>query len=245
LPQKHTEKLTEEKDVPYLWIAVSPSGLSRVCSVRSTITPTSIMVSEAPSMAKNAAQDKSNGYEEVATAFMSQRNPRIGSATVREWSYGLPRHCSILDLGCGHGVPISQVLIREGFAVYGVDASPKMIAAFRQRFPSVFAQCAAVEDSEFFGRTFDGIIAWGLIFLLTTELQATVISKVAKALNHGGRFLFTSPKKLVTWQDALTGRLSISLGSGEYQRILNAEGLTLDGEKSDEGDNHYYCASKP
>ncbi len=196
-------------------------------------------------MAKNAAQDKSNGYEEVATAFMSQRNPRIGCATVREWSDMLPHHSSILDLGCGHGVPISRVLIRKGFAVYGVDASPKMIAAFRQRFPSAYAQCATVEDSDFFGRTFDGVIAWGLIFLLPAEVQATIVGQVAKALNHGGRFLFTSPEKPVTWQDALTGRPSISLGSAEYQRILHAEGLTLDGEQSDEGDNHYYLASKP
>ena len=196
-------------------------------------------------MAKNAAQDKSNGYDGVAALFMSRRNPRMGVATVREWSDTVPPRSFILDLGCGHGVPISQVLIHKAFAVYGVDASPKMIAAFRQRFPSAYAQWAAVEDSEFFGRTFDGIVAWGLIFLLPEEVQATIICKVAKALNHGGRFLFTSPEKPVTWQDAVTGRPSISLGSAKYQRILNAEGLTLDGEQSDEGDNHYYLASKP
>jgi SAM-dependent methyltransferase len=201
------------------------------------------MTSEASPMAKNAAQDKSNGYEEVATAFMSQRNPRIGAATVREWCYALRHRSSILDLGCGHGVPIARVLIQKGFAVYGVDASPKMIAAFRQRFPSAYAQCAAVEDSEFFGRTFDGIIAWGLIFLLPAEVQATVIGKIAKALNRSGRFLFTSPERPVTWQGVLTGCTSISLGSAEYRRILH--GLTLDSEQSDEGGNHYYLASKP
>jgi len=195
-------------------------------------------------MVNKATLDKSNGYEQVAAAFMSRRNPRIGAATAREWSDTLPRSSSILDLGCGHGVPISRVLIHKGFAVYGVDASPKMIAAFRQRFPSANAQCAAAEDSDFFDRTFDGVIAWGLIFLLPAEVQAIVIGKVAKALNHGGRFLFTSPEKPVRWQDALTGRPSISLGSAEYQRILHAEDLALDGEQSDEGDNHYYLASK-
>jgi 2-polyprenyl-3-methyl-5-hydroxy-6-metoxy-1,4-benzoquinol methylase len=196
-------------------------------------------------MVKNDTPDKSNGYEEEAAAFMSRRNPRIGAATVCEWSNSLPRGSSVLDLGCGHGVPISQVLVDEGFTVYGIDASPKMIAAFRQRFPLTHAECAAVEDSEFFGRTFDGIVAWGLIFLLPAEVQPAIIAKVAKTLNRGGRFLFTSPEKAVTWQDTLTGRQSISLGAAEYQRILCAEGLTLDGEQSDEGDNHYYLASKP
>jgi 2-polyprenyl-3-methyl-5-hydroxy-6-metoxy-1,4-benzoquinol methylase len=237
--------MSQEKDVPYLpaatCMATCSSGISLLV-VPSTYRNHHL---QATSMVNKAAVDKSNGYEQIAAAFMSQRNPRIGAATVREWSDTLPRSSSILDLGCGHGVPISRVLIHKGFAVYGVDASPKMIAAFRQQFPSAYAECATVENSTFFGRTFDGVIAWGLIFLLPAEAQATVIGKVAKALNHNGRFLFTSPEKPVTWQDALTGRPSISLGSAEYQRILHARGLTLDGEQSDEGDNHYYLASKP
>src|ERR1700719_5419936 len=104
------------------------------------------------SIVLNAPQDKSNGYEEFAEAFMSARNPRMGPAIIREWSLTLPRACPILDLGCGHGVPISEALIGAGFEVYGVDASATMIEAFRRRFPEVHAQCASVEDSDFFGR---------------------------------------------------------------------------------------------
>jgi 2-polyprenyl-3-methyl-5-hydroxy-6-metoxy-1,4-benzoquinol methylase len=55
---------------------------------------------------------------------------------VREWSKTLPPGSSILDLGCSHGVPIPQVLIEERFAVYGVDASARMIETFCSRFPS-------------------------------------------------------------------------------------------------------------
>ena len=32
---------------------------------------------------------------------------------------------------------------------------------FRRNFPGAQAECAAVEDSTFFHRTFDGIVAWG------------------------------------------------------------------------------------
>jgi len=130
-------------------------------------------------------QDKSNGYEEAAEVFMSSRNPCIGAATVREWSQTLAPGSSILDLGCGNGVPISQVLIEVGLTVYGVDASAKLIAAFRKRFPHAHAECSAVEDSEFFRRTFDGVVAWGLMFLLPADVQGAVIRKVAGALNSG------------------------------------------------------------
>ena len=92
-------------------------------------------------------RDKSNGYEKAAEHFMSARNVGIGGSTVREWSRTLAPGSSVLDLGCGHGVPISQVLVEEGFDVYGVDGSAKLIQAFRERFPFAHAECEAVEDS--------------------------------------------------------------------------------------------------
>ena len=80
--------------------------------------------------------DKSNGYEEFAEHIMHARNVRIGPRTVKEWSKSLPLRSAVLDLGCGSGMPISQALVEEGFQLYGVDASQKMIHAFRDRFPS-------------------------------------------------------------------------------------------------------------
>jgi SAM-dependent methyltransferase len=196
-------------------------------------------------VANTIPQDKSNGYEPIAATFMRARNPRIGPATARQWSKSLPPGTAILDLGCGYGVPISQALIDEGFAVYGVDASPSLLDAFRERVPNARSECAAVEESDFFRRTFDAIVAWGLMFLLPAETQTTVIKKVARALNSGGRFLFTSLAKPLTWSDALTGRTSISLGRERYEEILRAEGLRLEGDAVDEGDNYYYFVRKP
>jgi SAM-dependent methyltransferase len=189
--------------------------------------------------------DKSNGYEEFAEHFMRARNSRIGPSNVREWSRSLPRDSSILDLGCGTGVPISLVLIEEGFSVYGVDASAKMIRAFRERFPAAQAEHAAAEDSAFFDRTFEGIVAWGLLFLLPENLQRIVIAKAAKALAPGGRFLFTAQEKRVIWNDSITGRESISLGAAVYDDLLQSAGLIVTGHALDEGENYYYFAAKP
>lgn len=190
-----------------------------------------------------APDDKSNGYEELAETFMKVRDTWIGLSTVRQWSHILPRGCAILELGCGHGV-VSQVLIDEGFEVHGIDASAKMIAAFRKRFPDAHTECSAVEDSEFFGRTFDGVVAVGLMFLLHPDVQVVVIPKIARALNPGGKFLFTAPTQKWSWRDILTGRESFSLGDERYRQLLDAAGLVFDGEELDEGGNHYYLVSK-
>lgn len=196
-------------------------------------------------MSPSEFADGSNGYESVADRFMSLRSgSTVGVDTVREWARSLPRGAVILDLGCGNGRPVSQIFFDEGFTVYGLDASASMIAAFRAQFPAAPAECSTVEDSDFFGRTFDGVVAWGLIFLLTPEAQSLLIRKVSRALNRGGKFLFTSPQRACEWSDALTGRKSVSLGLEAYHRILVTEGLTLVGERQDEGENHYYLALK-
>jgi SAM-dependent methyltransferase len=190
--------------------------------------------------------DPSNGYEAVASEFVERRGQSsIGVATVRKWARSLPSGASILDLGCGHGVPISMALMNGGFVIYGVDASPSLTAAFRRQFPHAHVACEAVEDSRFFGRTFDGIIAVGLMFLLPAAVQRDVIRKVALALDPGGRFLFTCPAQTCTWTDVLTGRQSLSLGVEEYKVVLSAVGFTPVTEYVDEGDNHYYGACKP
>lgn len=190
--------------------------------------------------------DGSNGYEAVAAEFMAHRkDSAIGVSTVRRWSRLLPRGGNVLDLGCGHGVPLAEVLVAEGFRISGVDASPTMIAAFRARFPDAPAEEGSVEDSRFFGRRFDGVIAWGLIFLLEGEAQGEVIRRVALALEPGGRFLFTAPRQECEWTDVLTGRTSRSLGSDGYRRLVESAGLILDGEEDDEGENHYFFVHMP
>jgi 2-polyprenyl-3-methyl-5-hydroxy-6-metoxy-1,4-benzoquinol methylase len=197
-------------------------------------------------MTSIARADRSNGYETVSGDFMSIRSrSNIGIATVRDWAKSLPLGGSVLDIGCGHGVPVSKALIDEGFAVHGIDASPSLIAAFRAQFPNIPVECGAIEDSQLFGRRFDGVIAWGLMFLLAPDVQALLIHKVALALQPAGRFLFTAPHQACEWLDNLTGQKSVSLGSDTYRTIVESEGLALVGETKDEGQNHYYFVCKP
>ena len=196
------------------------------------------------SRAKNGSRDKSNGYDSVADKFIATRNPEIGAETIRKWSKTLPGGASVLDLGCGHGVPLCATLVSEGLRVYGVDASERLLSEYRRRFPNAEVECASVEDSKFFGRRFDGVIAWGLLFLLNGDAQAQVIAKITRTLRSGGQFCFTAPKESVTWKDSLTGHESRSLGAAAYRSILSSEGLAPNGEDDDEGANHYYFASK-
>lgn len=189
-------------------------------------------------------EDPSNGYEAVAAHFVCARRAAIGEREVRQWARTLGPGAAVLDLGCGHGVPVTQALLEEGLRVTGVDASPALLAEYRSRFPGLDTECARVETAKTLTRQFDAIVAWGLIFLLESKAQELMISRVAGALAPGGRFLFTAPEQKVSWQDALTGRESFSLGRARYAELLAASGMSLLAEFEDAGQNHYYSAQR-
>ena len=163
---------------------------------------------------------------------------------MRSWAQSLPAGSKVLEIGCGDGIPITRTLIHEGLNVYAVDASPKMVSAFRRNFPETPVICEAAEQLHDFDQGFDAAIAWGLMFLLAPEKQKIVIQNISNALNYGGRFLFTSPRKAVTWTDIRTGRKSVSLGAIKYQSLLSSANLSLVAEYDDEGSNHYFEAEK-
>ena len=188
--------------------------------------------------------DLSNGYDDEAESFIASRSSTIGVSTVRSWAQSLSAGTRILEIGCGDGIPITKTLIEAGLDVYAVDASPKMVSAFRCNFPNTPVICEAAERLHNIDRRFDAAIAWGLMFLLMPEMQKTIIHNIGNVLNYGGRFLFTSPKEAVTWTDIRTGRESVSLGAFEYQSLLASASLSLITQYEDEGSNHYYEAEK-
>jgi 2-polyprenyl-3-methyl-5-hydroxy-6-metoxy-1,4-benzoquinol methylase len=192
--------------------------------------------------------DLSNGYEGVAAEFLAGRggapSNAIGTRAVRSWARRLSHGVTVIDLGCGSGLPITKVLASEGLKVYAIDASPSLVKAFRRNLPEITVACESVEDSLFFNRMFDGVLAWGLMFLLQPEEQRRLIPRIGHILVPNGRLLFTSPPEPVVWNDAMTGLESRSLGGVEYRRELAAVGLKVVSEYDDEGQNHYFDAIK-
>jgi 2-polyprenyl-3-methyl-5-hydroxy-6-metoxy-1,4-benzoquinol methylase len=188
--------------------------------------------------------DRSNGYEGIAAAFVGARSATIGVKRVRDWAKALPRGAAVVDLGCGPGLPITEVLVAEGLSVHGVDAAPSFVQAFRRNLPNTPIACEAVQDSKFFDRTFDGVLAWGLMFMLSPEDQGRLIQRVADILVPDGRLLFTSPAEIGSGDDVMTGLETRSLGAEEYRRRLSAVGLSVAREYQDEGGNHYFDVFK-
>ena len=188
--------------------------------------------------------DGANGYEEYAEIFMRARNLKIGLSVMRKWASQLAPGSELLELGCGHGV-ISQVLLEAGVKLSVVDASPTLLREFQNRFPDVEVECSTAQRSELLRRKYDGVVAWGLIFLLPETDQRSVLRRAADALRPNGRLVITAPNEALTWKDSITEMPSLSLGATVYEALLRDRGLDVSSGVIDEGGNCYYEGIKP
>lgn len=155
--------------------------------------------------------DRSNEYEAVSEEFLARRGKSktrsvaIGVKEVRKWAKKLPRGSSVIDLGGGPGIPITVVLVEEGLEAFGVDAAPSFVAAFQRKLPGTPIVCESVLESRLFDRTFDAVMAIGLMFLLKAEGQHRLVRRFADILVPGDRLLFTATAKPAVGIDAMTG----------------------------------------
>lgn len=184
-------------------------------------------------------------YETQALQYLDDRDrSRIGVEIVEQWAHSLPLGTAVVEIACGGGYPVTQVLVNAGLAVWAIDTSPTLLRQFRLRFPRIPTHCASALDSNYFGRTFDAVISIGLVPFLREDEQQALFRRVSEILEPRGRFLFTAPIETGTWQDVTTGLECWSLGRIAYTRALQHVGFRVIRTHVDEGENNYYHAEK-
>jgi len=130
-------------------------------------------------------------YNQVSNSYNAKyfENPHLAEA-FDHWIADLPIRGEILDVGCGHGIPVMEQLVHKGFQVTGCDLSPVMLEQARQQFPAVsFLECA-INELEAEAR-FDGICSFSSMLYMDPIDFFHSVYRLHRALKPGGLlFLF-------------------------------------------------------
>ena len=147
----------------------------------------------------------------------------------------LPRHATILDIGCGSGDPIARYLINRDFAVEGVDASPTLIAVCRERFPQQRWQVADMRNLAL-GRTFQGLLAWDSFFHLCHDDQRRMFPIFRLHAAAGAALMFTSGTSHGVAIGSCHGEplYHASLAAEEYRALLETNGFHVEAHVSED-----------
>jgi cyclopropane fatty-acyl-phospholipid synthase-like methyltransferase len=186
-----------------------------------------------------------SAYEMHALEFLDARERfRTGADVVARWAKELPVGTDVIEIACGGGYPVTQVLVASGLNLWAIDASATLLERFRSRFPGVPTQCSLALECDYFARKFGAAIAIGLLFLLEESEQAALLHRVSEILLPEGRFLFTAPIETGKWRETTTGVECRSLGRVRYLRILQSAGFCVIDTHVDEGNNNHYDVRK-
>jgi 2-polyprenyl-3-methyl-5-hydroxy-6-metoxy-1,4-benzoquinol methylase len=149
----------------------------------------------------------------------------------------LGKGSSILDLGCGTGMPMMGYLLSQGMQVTGVDASHRMLEIAKNNLPYADFQQADMRELSL-GEKFDAIIAWHSFFHLPSDDQPAMFDIFKKHLNPGGILMFTSGKELgeVWGMNGGENLFHASLDKDRYQSLLETRGFQVLEYKEDDPD---------
>ncbi|MBN1461021.1 MAG: class I SAM-dependent methyltransferase [Armatimonadetes bacterium] len=129
------------------------------------------------------------GYDSCADSYAAARCGD-DSDQVAPLLEVLPDGSSVLDLGCGAGVPIARRL-SERHSVTGVDTSEAMLRLARANVPDVRFIHGDIIDVELTESSFDAAVAIFVLFHLPREEHGYVFERVWSWLRPGGCFLVT------------------------------------------------------
>ncbi|HEX6510414.1 MAG TPA: class I SAM-dependent methyltransferase [Chloroflexota bacterium] len=129
------------------------------------------------------------GYETAADADTANRNQFSFLEYVAGFANLIERGKTILDVGCGDGIPVDEYLVNQGFALNGIDISERKIELARNNIPDGFYEVKdmlALREGEY---CVDGVISLRAMLHVPHKSYHALLRKFASFMSNGGAVL--------------------------------------------------------
>lgn len=132
-----------------------------------------------------------DGYDKMANKYLSERDKLKTAKYLQQLIKYLPKNAKILDLGCGAGVPVDDILIKAGYEVTGLDISKEQIKLARKNCPRgdyVVADIAELMMNEY---QMGAIVCFYTLFHLPRTEHKKLLTIMHSFLQKNGMLLVT------------------------------------------------------
>jgi SAM-dependent methyltransferase len=209
------------------------------------------IIQQAPEFSKEMREIVKDGYEK-GCYLKKFRSVNTMNATQKQFLQRFVALVSpsgtVVDLGCGSGVPFDRYLVDRGFHVMGYDFSEKHIREAEKNVPEAIYKNADFTDFEADLENVDAFLALYSIFHIPKEEHRALFSKMWRALKPGGVILMTLGTDKTEYKDSDfcgADRMLWSNYKPEYYRQMLSDlsfDILCDQFESFPGDkeNHYW-----
>lgn len=131
------------------------------------------------------------GYNKVAKTYSAQRDLFKNDKYLTELTKLLKPNSTVLDIGCGSGIPVDKYLINKGFKVIGIDISEEQIKLAKQNIPEGTFEVKNMSDLKEGGYQVNAVVSFYAVFHIPREEHQELFKKINSFLPVGGLILVT------------------------------------------------------
>lgn len=165
-------------------------------------------------------------YDQAVTAYNQDRVHLRTQKYVTQFINELPPQAEVLDLGCGAGTPVDDLILKKGHLVTGLDISAEQLKLARHNCPRaayILRDLTTLHEHEF---QVDGIVCMYTIFHLPRKMHGEWLKILASYLVEGGSLLISfGERDFEGWHDFFGQKI----WSSQYSSVKNSELLTAAG----------------
>lgn len=160
------------------------------------------------------------GYDQVAQQYLDGRDCLKSGKYIQQLLKNLPKKSTVLDLGCGAGVPVDDILLKAGHEVIGLDISQAQIKLARRQCPGGQYGVRDIEDLAIGEYQVQAVISFYAIFHVPRARQAMMFKTIASFLPRGGLLLVTMGDREFEGEHSLHG---VPMWSSQYGTVKNRQ----------------------
>ena len=170
-----------------------------------------------------------NSYDEIAGVYLANRNKLKSGKYVQQLLKYLPKNSRVLDLGCGAGVPVDDLLLKAGHRVIGMDISSEQIELAKNNCCEGEYLVGDIQDLRESEYRVDGVVSFYSIFHVPRTKQSELLKKVASFLPKGGMLLITMGDREFEGEHMLYGEKmwSSQYGTVKNHKIVESAGFKI------------------
>lgn len=132
-----------------------------------------------------------SGYNQAAERYAASRDRFENVAHLKRFVELLPPPASVLDVGCGCGVPVARYLVERGYDVIGIDVAPRQIGLARELVPGASFEVRNMLDLRAGEYRIDGLVSFYAVFHTPRGGHGELLRRFASFIRPGGVLLIT------------------------------------------------------
>ncbi len=193
-----------------------------------------------------------DGYDAIAEHYYRQAANGLPSHPRRQATSallaGLQPGSSVLELGCGSGVPVAAEIVGRGHGYVGIDISPRQIELARRFVPNGDFRCGDIVEQSFEAEIFDAVVAFYVITHVPRERWRGLFAHVSQWLRPGGVLVLNVPHGdspgwleedflgfgATNWTNAYGAETTVGILEAHHLSVLEAKPLPEDDDSSEE-----------